>query len=477
VNISAEVEEQGGVKRTVGIDLAVCILFYEKLDQTIECIQSFLPSGVTIYVLNNGSSLSARQALGRFRSRYNQIKIFDSDINLGVGAGRNYLVTHTTEKWLFFVDSDIVVKTTDWLQKFTQYVYLNNDVEVFIPRLFNIHENSYSSYRSIKIVGNKAFHDIEIINDLTNTFPGGASLINRELFNRLGFYDDKMFIGFEDFEYCIRAILLGKPVKAQLIHDIELVHNHRQAKKDEDKNAVLTRYDIDLLDASFNRMTEKHNIILESNWKKWVTNQRTKVLNKRTIASNYGWKQWVPSSVKRILRKTLVKHRIAPTSCTLFMTDKCNFKCLGCYRSVIRVKESKEMTLATVQKVLSLYPSINSFCVAGLGEPTLCSNFVDILRLFEADPATEIVVIIGEIGGSDEERAAEFIAHHMTKSAVAFVAGRTAPRGKRMGHAGAIISRGRGTAEEKIRAFEEVGVPVARHPGEVAELVAKAVAK
>jgi len=132
------------------------------------------------------------------------------------------------------------------------------------------------------------------------------------------------------------------------------------------------------------------------------------------------------------------------------------------------------------------YEVVNELTLRGLGQstvvgiggdPILGSNFVDILPLFEADPATEIVVLIGEIGGSDEEQAAEFIAHHMTKPTVAFVAGRTAPPGKRMGHAGAIISRGRGTAEEKIRAFEEVGVPVARHPGEVAELVAKTIVK
>jgi len=116
--------------------------------------------------------------------------------------------------------------------------------------------------------------------------------------------------------------------------------------------------------------------------------------------------------------------------------------------------------------------------VVGIGgDPILGSNFVDILRLFEADPATDIVVLIGEIGGSDEESAAEFIAHYMTKPVVAFVAGRTAPPDKRMGHAGAIISRDRGTAEEKIQAFEEVGVAVARHPGEVAELVKKRVEK
>ena len=132
------------------------------------------------------------------------------------------------------------------------------------------------------------------------------------------------------------------------------------------------------------------------------------------------------------------------------------------------------------------YEVVNELTLRGLGQstvvgmggdPVLGSNFVDILRLFEADSATEVVVLIGEIGGSDEERAAEFIARHMTKPAVAFVAGRTAPPDKRMGHAGAIISRGRGAAEEKIRAFEEVGVPMARHPGEVAESVAKRVAR
>ena len=128
------------------------------------------------------------------------------------------------------------------------------------------------------------------------------------------------------------------------------------------------------------------------------------------------------------------------------------------------------------------YEVVNELTLRGLGQstvvgiggdPILGSNFVDILRLFEADPATDIVVLIGEIGGSDEECAAEFIASHMTKPVVAFVAGRTAPPGKRMGHAGAIISRGRGTAEEKIRAFEGIRVPVARHPGEVAELVTR----
>lgn len=110
-------------------------------------------------------------------------------------------------------------------------------------------------------------------------------------------------------------------------------------------------------------------------------------------------------------------------------------------------------------------------CVGIGGDPIIGMTFVDVLEMFENDPLTEQVVLIGEIGGSDEERAARFIAGHMTKPVTAFVAGRTAPPGKRMGHAGAIIEGGTGTAAEKIAALEAVGVPVAEHPEQIADLV------
>jgi succinyl-CoA synthetase alpha subunit len=107
------------------------------------------------------------------------------------------------------------------------------------------------------------------------------------------------------------------------------------------------------------------------------------------------------------------------------------------------------------------------------GDPIIGSTFIDILRLFEGDPLTDQVVLIGEIGGTDEQRAAQFIVEQMNKPVVAFIAGRTAPPGKRMGHAGAIIEGGEGTAEEKIKAFEAVGVKVAELPEEVADIVAE----
>jgi len=106
------------------------------------------------------------------------------------------------------------------------------------------------------------------------------------------------------------------------------------------------------------------------------------------------------------------------------------------------------------------------------GDPVQGTKFVDVLAHFEADPATELIVMIGEIGGSDEEAAADYVRDHVSKPVVGFVAGNTAPPGKTMGHAGAIISGGKGTAAEKVAAFEAAGITVARHPDEIARIVA-----
>jgi succinyl-CoA synthetase alpha subunit len=112
-----------------------------------------------------------------------------------------------------------------------------------------------------------------------------------------------------------------------------------------------------------------------------------------------------------------------------------------------------------------------STCVGIGGDPINGTNFVDCLRLFEEDPHTEKVVIIGEIGGTDEENAAEFINRHMTKPVTGFIAGQTAPPGKRMGHAGAIIEGGSGLASDKIKSLEQAGVRVAKHPEEIPDLL------
>ncbi|MBE3593892.1 MAG: succinate--CoA ligase subunit alpha [Candidatus Carbobacillus altaicus] len=107
------------------------------------------------------------------------------------------------------------------------------------------------------------------------------------------------------------------------------------------------------------------------------------------------------------------------------------------------------------------------------GDPVKGMEFIDVLELFEADPDTEAVVLIGEIGGTAEEAAAAWIEAHMTKPVVAFIGGQTAPPGKRMGHAGAIISGGQGTAKEKMARLEAAGIPVAKSPAEIGETLVK----
>ncbi|KJF41872.1 MULTISPECIES: succinate--CoA ligase subunit alpha [Draconibacterium] len=126
------------------------------------------------------------------------------------------------------------------------------------------------------------------------------------------------------------------------------------------------------------------------------------------------------------------------------------------------------------------YEVVNMLTESGLGQTTCVGiggdavsglYFIDLLEMYENDPATEAVVLIGEIGGDAEEQAARFIKEKMTKPVVAFIAGQSAPPGKRMGHAGAIISSGSGTAEEKIKAFKAADVPVAKEPRDIPGLV------
>jgi succinyl-CoA synthetase alpha subunit len=112
-----------------------------------------------------------------------------------------------------------------------------------------------------------------------------------------------------------------------------------------------------------------------------------------------------------------------------------------------------------------------STCVGIGGDPVNGTNFLDVLEMFEHDPKTEKVIMIGEIGGNEEEKAADYIASKMTKPVASFIAGQTAPPGKRMGHAGAIIEGGAGTAADKVKALEAAGVKVARHPEEIPTLL------
>jgi succinyl-CoA synthetase alpha subunit len=134
------------------------------------------------------------------------------------------------------------------------------------------------------------------------------------------------------------------------------------------------------------------------------------------------------------------------------------------------VSKSGTLTYEAVDALTRI--GLGQSTIVGIGgDPIVGTSFIEVLELFQADPATEAIVLIGEIGGTAEQEAARYIKEHVTKPVVGFIAGQTAPPGKRMGHAGAIISGGEGTAQEKIAALEAVGVKIARLPTDIARLV------
>ncbi len=134
------------------------------------------------------------------------------------------------------------------------------------------------------------------------------------------------------------------------------------------------------------------------------------------------------------------------------------------------VSRSGTLTYEIIHQ-LSQHGHGQTTCVGIGGDPLIGTNFIDCLEAFEADAETEAIVMIGEIGGTDEQQAAEYVQQQVSKPVVGFIAGQTAPPGRRMGHAGAIISGSSGTAEEKMAAFERAGIAVMKRPAEVVDLL------
>lgn len=252
----------------------ILILFFNKVDQTISCINSFLPSKQDIYVLNNGSDAAQLAKLKRSFENHPQVHILDAGTNLGVSGGRNYLIQHTKAPWVLSVDNDITIQPEDqWLSIFQTYISQHPDAAIVAPLIYNVHEQAYSDQLQLRLEDKKLVVDTGSY-DRTNCFPGGASIIRRHIFESYGLFDEDMFVGFEDYEYALRAI--RSPQGAFTVHkvtDIQLIHDHQFQKKATDKKAVKQRYNEDRLTESYNRFVAKYGIEFEHEWQWWTRQQ------------------------------------------------------------------------------------------------------------------------------------------------------------------------------------------------------------
>ncbi len=251
--------------------LAIAIIFFEKVEQTIECIKSVANAPVKIYLLNNNSSSQSFKFLKSETSNFNNLVFIDAKENLGPARGRNLLITSIEEDWILFLDNDITVKTNDWFGKISNHINSNFNYEVFIPQLYNVHENCMVNFHAYKLSGNAIVGNV-VTNSETNCFPGGACVAKKSLFLRLGLYNKEISV-LEDFEYSIRGVMQNEPIRAQLIDDIVLYHNHKYSKLNKDKAAVKIRYASDQYQFAENLIREKYKIDYHSGWQQWVNEQ------------------------------------------------------------------------------------------------------------------------------------------------------------------------------------------------------------
>ncbi|MFI0434821.1 MAG: succinate--CoA ligase subunit alpha [Parachlamydiaceae bacterium] len=184
--------------------------------------------------------------------------------------------------------------------------------------------------------------------------------------------------------------------------------------------------------------------------------------------------------VSRVMRSSKKSRLIGPNCPGIIAPGACKMGIMPAYihlkGGVGIVSRSGTLTYEAVWQTTRLGLG-QSTCVGIGGDPLNGTSFIDVLKLFQADPETKAILMIGEIGGEAEEEAADWIFHHCTKPVAAFIAGQTAPRGKRMGHAGAIISGGQGTAETKIAALKGAGVNIAKNAAEMGMAVQEAMAE
>jgi len=264
--------------------IGIAIVFFNKAQQTIECIRKFAKPGAPVYVLNNGSSAGSTQAVKDECSRHANVKFIHSNENLGCGGGRNLLIESTKDEWLFFVDNDITPLESHWLENLHLHVKHSQDIDAIIPVVHNIWDGTKIRPVNMGIIGGQA-HFTTATSAYTNVFPGGASLISRKMFDRLGMYDKSLF-AFEDFELSLRAERMGCPVTARHVADINLLHDHRIVTNADDRQAVEVRYSLERVGQAHDAVQNRYGVSFDKNYKIWLEQQILELTSPEWFKSN-----------------------------------------------------------------------------------------------------------------------------------------------------------------------------------------------
>lgn len=273
-------------------DIAILIVFFNKAVQTVECIRSFLPAAVPVYVFNNGSDAAQWRRVQDEFAGSSMVHFLSSEKNLGPAVARNALIKYTCEEWLFLVDNDITVQPIEWLQIFNAAVRKHSGVDVFLPKLFNVHDNSFAHHPHF--VMNEKVVALHYDAPDTNYFPAGAAVVRRSVFDQYGLFDEAMF-AFEDYEYGIRLLKEGIALEISTLDGITLHHAHIFQQNKKDRQAVMERYHAERLSNSFRHIGQKHQVRFVHQWQWWTERQKEK------MAGVSIWKK-IARKIKRLSR-------------------------------------------------------------------------------------------------------------------------------------------------------------------------------
>ncbi len=264
----------------------VGVLFHNRARQTLDCVLSFLNEDLQpdIVILDQGSAAEQRKFLHDALVHQPNVRFVTLAENIGVAAGRNRLCRECSAEWILFVDSDMTLNTRGGIRLIDSAVEHAADVDGFSPRILNVHENRCMDRgRLAQTNGRLSCEPTASEVGTTNMFAGGAVVLRRSvLFDSP--YDERYFVGFEDFDLALRAFAGGRPLRLRALDDVTLAHKHMPVVSEPDVASTRTRYSTQLIARSFDVLKSRCGGDLFDHWEPWAAKQQQEMLASRPIA-------------------------------------------------------------------------------------------------------------------------------------------------------------------------------------------------